>query len=208
MNNLEVYKDFGRLARMLARHSVCKRRGVACVMLNNAMQVVAWGVNGPAHYDPNLCSGKKDGCGCAHSEINTILNTANSGVVVAAHECTMIVSRAPCVPCATAIVNCHLVGSVLYLDDSEPGADGLLVIKNCGIAVAHLDVPEGAEIGLRDPNMAPSKPVAFNIDGVTSGRVSGLPTGDIRCSNCNSVVCFNGDGEAYCPKCEPNAAAL
>jgi hypothetical protein len=55
-------------------------------------------------------------------------------------------------------VNVGFVTRVFLLDESEPGADGVKVLRGCGVAVGWLDVPEGAEIGLRDPSMEPSCP--------------------------------------------------
>lgn len=152
MHGKELITDFGRLARILAKHSPCKRRGVACVVLDRAYQVVGWGVNEPAR-GGGSCTGEKDRCGCSHSEVNTILNCQPRG-----RDHIMIVSRAPCVPCATAMVNCGFITTAYIMDPSEPGADGVKVLKNCGIEVSWLDVPEDAEIELRDPTMAPSRP--------------------------------------------------
>ncbi len=149
----ELIEDFARLTRRLAKHSTCKRRGVAAIILQESNhQVVGWGVNGTRAG----CSGVKDNCGCAHSEINTLLN----GVERSMTSCLMIVTRAPCVPCATAMVNWKRgrIRTVYILDQSEPGAEGVKVLVNCGMNIVWLDIPDDAELGLRDPNMAPSQP--------------------------------------------------
>jgi hypothetical protein len=78
------------------------------------------------------------------------------------------------------MVNCGFVDTVYYLDDSEPGAQGLKILANCGLVVEHLDVPEGAEIGLRDPNMEPSKPRSY-----VNKELAAKPADeDPACRNC------------------------
>lgn len=146
---------FAKLARLLAKESPCKRRGVACVIFDpGTYQIIGWGVNEPAH--GRICTGEKDNCGCLHSEVNTILNTRpRDGWVSNA----MICSRAPCVPCASVIVNCGFISKVYILDESEPGAHGIGALKNAEITVEFISCPEGAELGLRDPSMKPSGPV-------------------------------------------------
>ncbi len=139
---------FARLARMLAKESPCKRRGVACVVFDaDTSQIVGWGVNEPAH--GRICSGEKDNCGCLHSEVNTVLNSRS--ITTNNH---MVCSRAPCTPCASVIVNCGFITKVYVLDESEPGAHGIGVLKSAGIDVEFISCPEGAEIGLRDGSVA------------------------------------------------------
>ena len=144
MTSDELIRDFATMLRLLAKRSVCKRRGVACIVVNQDMQSVGWGVNGPAGYEPSRCDGTKDGCGCAHSEINTILNCRPSSYD-AETGCIMIASRAPCVPCATAIVNCGLISEFIYLDDSEPGPKGIALLK-CFMKVTQLE-----DMAIEDP---------------------------------------------------------
>ena len=168
MNREQLLLDYGRFVRSLAKHSVCKRRGVAAMVVDSySFQPIGWGVNGPAGYDPNGCSGIKDGCGCAHSEINTILNC---GVPMDSDLAgIMILTRAPCVPCATAIVNCGFISQVHYMDESEPGADGLKVLSGCGVSVKHLPVQtDDAEVGLRKMTwncVKCGQPFEFNWEG-------------------------------------------
>lgn len=146
-----VIMDFARLARMLAKHSPCKRRGVSCVIFDPAdLQIVGWGVNGPARN--RICSGEKDNCGCLHSEVNTILNSHPKS-----QDNFMICSRAPCVPCASVIVNSGFITKVFVLDESEPGAHGIGVLKSANLLVDFISCPDGAEIGLRDASMKPSE---------------------------------------------------
>lgn len=153
MDSVGLLHDFARLARMLAKYSPCKRRGVACVIVDpDSMQIVGWGVNEPAH--GRICSGEKDGCGCLHSEVNTILNSEPRGL-----DNVLVCSRAPCAPCASVIVNCGFISSVYVLDDSEPGASGIAVLRSAKIPVERLSVPDDAETGLRDKSMAASDPI-------------------------------------------------
>jgi deoxycytidylate deaminase len=145
MNEL-LLNDFARLTRMLAKHSPCKRRGVACIVFEpETDQLIGWGTNHPAR--GRICSGEKDNCGCLHSEVNTILNARPRDYWGKNH---MICSRAPCVPCSSVIVNCGFIDKVYVLDESEPGAHGIGVLKNADIIVEFITCPEGAEIGLRD----------------------------------------------------------
>lgn len=151
MDSVQLTQDFARLARMLAKDSPCKRRGVACVVFDaEDMQIVGWGTNHPAR--ARICSGEKDNCGCLHSEVNTILNSHPKSL-----DNFMIASRAPCAPCASIIVNCGFITCVYVLDESEPGAHGIGILKSAGIAVQFISCPEGAEIGLRDASMKPSE---------------------------------------------------
>ena len=126
--------------RAMADKSVCKRRGVACLVFDRTNgDTMGWGVNGPAGYRAELCSGIKDGCGCAHSEINTLLSCHPTKRQLLDHVGHMIATRAPCVPCATAIVNCGFISELTYLDPSEPGSAGLALLEKCGIHVHRHD---------------------------------------------------------------------
>lgn len=150
----ETIMTFARLARMLAKESPCKRRGVACVVFEDeTFQIVGWGVNSPGR--GRICSGEKDNCGCLHSEVNTILNTRIRSDAFGGYH--MVCSRSPCVPCASVIANCGYISRVYILDESEPGAHGIGALKSAGIKVEFISCPEGAEIGLRDASMKPSQ---------------------------------------------------
>ncbi len=132
------FDDCVEYVRALAKKSVCKRRGVACMIINKVSgETLSWSTNGPAGDVPELCSGIKDGCGCIHSEVNTILKARNTGPCLRDRRAVMIATRAPCVPCASAIVNCGYIGEFIYLDPSEPGADGLAMLRRFGIQVRH-----------------------------------------------------------------------
>lgn len=135
--NLQNYAEY---VRALADKSVCKRRGVACMIVNRTNgETLGWNTNGPAGHQPDLCSGIKDGCGCAHSEVNTLVVARDTKGCLKGRSGLMIATRAPCVPCATAIVNCGYIGALVYLDASEPGDAGLAILKRFGISVSRYD---------------------------------------------------------------------
>jgi deoxycytidylate deaminase len=142
---VKVSQDMIDYVRGMATHSVCKRRGVAAMVFDGENgDVIGWGVNGPAKHRPELCSGIKDKCGCAHSEVNTLLACHPSKRQLLGHKGVMLATRAPCIPCATCIVNVGYISKFIYLDKSEPGDAGIALLISCGIEVQHLAEAEEA----------------------------------------------------------------
>lgn len=124
--NLSPYVAF---VRTMAQQSVCKRRGVAACIMNEDQHMIGWGINGPAAYDSKLCTGKKDACFCLHSELNAILNARPSDLD-RERGCLMLCTREPCPFCASIIVNCQFIKSVIFLDNSEQGPIGTALLRD------------------------------------------------------------------------------
>lgn len=90
--------------------SKCSNGKVAAIITSpNFDTVYSVGHNGGTPLMPCLCAAG-DKYKCLHAEINALLNTCIRGPAV------MLVSKAPCVSCAAAIVNAG-IKHVYYLDD-------------------------------------------------------------------------------------------
>lgn len=124
---------FGRFIQELATLSKCEDRQVAAIAINkDGTQVYSIGINGgPAGGIDCLCSlgGKYS---CIHAEnqcISKCMTTDNQKIMI----CTL----APCVTCASLIVNSGFI-AVYYIEDWKD-ITGLEILQKAGIACHKLE---------------------------------------------------------------------
>ena len=137
MPSKKAYKVFGDFVKGLTTLSKCKDRQVACMICDkNLQQIYSIGINGgPSGADEHLeclCSTETK-YSCIHAEANALTKLSDH----VPHK-IMISSLAPCMQCASLIVN-ELGGfdAVLFIEDwKEPMALQLLIEK--GIHVGKL----------------------------------------------------------------------
>jgi deoxycytidylate deaminase len=91
-------------ARTVSRLSTCQRLQVGAVVASlDHESVLAFGYNGNVVGGPNTCDTADAGaCGCVHAEINALLKAGGVGRV-------MLITDTPCLACAKAMLNAHVV---------------------------------------------------------------------------------------------------
>ena len=129
-NRLMVFKNF---ALELASLSKCQERQVAALITDrDLMQIYSIGLNGGAKgLEDCLCkSGYK--YGCIHAESQAIAKNTSVD-----KEKVMFVTLAPCITCATLIINTGFI-RVYYFEDWDKDDTGLQLLKAANIQVAKI----------------------------------------------------------------------
>ncbi len=132
---------FTRFVEDLAAMSRCSDKGVAAIILDKeGTQVFSIGINGgPKGGIDCLCElGQK--YTCAHAEMNALAKCTT--------DCTgkvMICTLAPCITCATLIVNVGI--SKVYVLNTNGHDDGLKILRAGGVKVEILRRKERAKHG-------------------------------------------------------------
>lgn len=138
---------FYEITRRLADLSMCKRDKTAAIVFPGDFSAIwAIGYNGPARgLDNDFCTGESGRCGCAHAEANAVGKLQQHGQLG-----IMLATKAPCVACANAVINCSKIDLVFW---GEPHRDtaGLRHLKRAGISVfqARPAVPGSIETAAR-----------------------------------------------------------
>jgi deoxycytidylate deaminase len=125
-----VFKNF---AVDLARLSKCEERHVAAIITDrDLMQVYSIGLNGgPKGLDNCICNiGHK--YGCIHAEAQAIAKCTSTD-----KEKVMFVTLAPCIACATHIINNGFV-KVYYFEDWPRDDTGIRLLKQANIQVVKI----------------------------------------------------------------------
>jgi dCMP deaminase len=120
-----------RIAELTAGQSHCRRAQVGCVIADPTLEVFTVGYNGTYKGGPNTCRGPNEPgkCGCVHAEVNAIAK-AGRGEKIA------YVTLAPCIPCATLLVNADV--TTVYFRNTYRSADGLDLLREAGVPVFKL----------------------------------------------------------------------
>lgn len=120
-------ETFLMLAKILAKRSACRYHEIASVFVDEDHKIVATGYNGPtvgdvhclevgcAKVDGNPKTGKLERCRGAHSEINAIMNAANSQKL---KNSTLYVTSSPCYDCMKSLNNLG-VKRIVYLEEYQ-----------------------------------------------------------------------------------------
>lgn len=128
---LQVFKNF---AQELSTLSKCTERHVAAIIVDKDLtQVYSIGVNGgPKGLVDCMCK-LNSKYGCVHAEINALTKCTSDdkGKV-------MIVTLAPCVACAAAIINAPGGFSAVYYVEAWKEDAGLKLLKSAGIKVEQI----------------------------------------------------------------------
>lgn len=128
---LQVFKNF---AQELSTLSKCTERHVAAIIVDKDLtQVYSIGVNGgPKGLVDCMCK-LNSKYGCVHAEINALTKCTNDS-----KGKVMIVTLAPCVACAAAIINAPGGFSSVYYVESWKEDTGLKLLKSAGIKVEQI----------------------------------------------------------------------
>jgi len=110
----------------LARRSECQRLQVGCVIASaDGRYIFGQGYNGGAAGLDHACTGEVGACGCLHAEDNAVTNcTAPRSEAKVA-----LVTVAPCVACATRLINLGSVRRVLWEADYRIMAGAALLAR-------------------------------------------------------------------------------
>lgn len=128
---LHVFKNF---AQELSTLSKCTERHVAAIIVDKDLtQVYSIGVNGgPKGLVDCMCK-LNSKYGCVHAEINALTKCTSD-----AKGKVMIVTLAPCVACAAAIINAPGGFSAVYYIEAWKEDTGLKLLKSAGIKVEQI----------------------------------------------------------------------
>lgn len=133
--NIHLLKVIIPMLRARQLLSKCSGGKVAALITSPDFEVVyAAGHNGGTKLMPCLCDAG-DKYTCIHAEINALLN---SKVDYTTSPAVMLISKAPCVSCAAAIVNAN-IRHVYYIDDYRCTA-GIDLLKKHGVETTKLSV--------------------------------------------------------------------
>lgn len=110
----------------LAARSECTRLQVGCVIASlDGRYIFGQGYNGGPAGLVHTCTGEVNACGCLHAEDNAVTNCT----APRSEAKIVLVTNAPCVPCATRLVNLGGVRRVLWLSDYRIMAGAALLAR-------------------------------------------------------------------------------
>lgn len=136
MNHRHFITRFKQL-EILAKQSTCIRRGVAAMVIDEDLNMpLCDGINGTPPNTPNQCgghnvclrdklkipSGTDNSTSCDHAERALIYRAANYGIRL--NGKTMMVTCAPCLDCAKAIVRTG-IKKVMFARGLYPTTEGV-----------------------------------------------------------------------------------
>lgn len=137
---------FSRIAVDVAERSTCIRHKFGAVIVNEKHEIVATGYNGVVrgvpHCDEVGCVKDEQGiesgtgheiCPAVHAEQNALIQAGRQGL-----NCTLYVNGFPCRICARLMVNAGVKRVVV--SDEYTDQEGLEVLKNSGVIVAHINL--------------------------------------------------------------------
>lgn len=128
--------------------SRCRRRHIGCAIGYRSGLLVSAGFNGDHGRNNSLirdtCQHDAVGkCGCMHAEIRAIcaMNRPQDNSTI--YPDTVVITAAPCLPCAQAILDMwqRRIQTVLFWEESEPGAAGVAELINYGLDVYRVPCP-------------------------------------------------------------------
>ena len=142
---------FMSVARVVASRSNCVKRKVAAVVTLDK-RIVSTGYNGTPRGVRNCNEGGCPRCNafgaggvdlgeclCSHGEENAITQAAYHGVSV--RGATLFTTNCPCLLCTKMIINAG-ISEVVYNADYPLGDLSLALLKEAGIKVRRVDLPE------------------------------------------------------------------
>lgn len=126
---------FMKVAYLFAELSYCKRRKVGCVVVKNN-SIISIGYNGTPSGEPNECEDEQGltKTEVVHAEDNALRKLTRSHET--AQGSSVFVTTAPCVLCATRIVDAGV--TEVYYDEVYRNTDGLDYLNKHGIKTIHL----------------------------------------------------------------------
>lgn len=130
-------RTFMDITWQLSNLSTCGRKACGAIITSRDLaSILAIGYNGqPSGVPHSRCDVQnKTNCGCTHAEANALIKlqpdlSANGG----GRNLFMFITRAPCRPCASLIVNNRKIDWVFYSCDSCKGQKGLALLDECKI---------------------------------------------------------------------------
>ena len=129
-------KSYMDMAVIWGQNSYCKRRQVGAILVKDRM-IISDGYNGTPSGFENQC---EDENGVTkpyvlHAEANAITKVAKSGN--SSKGATLYVTAAPCIECATLIIQAG-ISRVVYKDEYRL-TDGIDLLKRAGIEIEKVD---------------------------------------------------------------------
>lgn len=130
MKNKEIECYFA-IVESIAKMSYCGRLRVGSILVKNN-SIIAYGYNGTAHGDENVCDVDNVTLpNVIHAEMNSIYKCAKSNE--SAENSSMFITHSPCMACSIAIVQTG-VKAVYYINDYRDTAP-IEYLKSKGIEV-------------------------------------------------------------------------
>ena len=135
MNRPSLLVVYMKFARDLATRSTCARSQVGTVITSrDHEQVLAIGYNGNAKGLPNNCDRDEPGnCGCIHSEMNALVKCGKGS-----KDKVMFTTLSPCAICAKLVINSGFLR--VFYNEEYRKPDGIIMLRDCGVAVEQLAV--------------------------------------------------------------------
>jgi len=117
----------------LASLSTCKRQQCGAIIFPWDFTVVrSIGYNGPPRgCDNDSCDAVEGNCGCVHAETNAVIKF---GYIDDPRNYVMYSTTAPCKRCASLILNCPPITTVIY-DKPYRNDLGLKLLRSGGITI-------------------------------------------------------------------------
>lgn len=120
------------------RHRKCKRKAVACSIINPIMggkETLVVTMNGPL--GRHECTNEVGACGCAHAEPEALLKIAPL-MSHPPYSLILCCTHLPCVPCANVIIQSRLIGTVVFMYEAPHWNAAKLLLANNHIKVINL----------------------------------------------------------------------
>ena len=119
-------------AKSISKLSKCNHGKVAALIFTSDMQqILSMGINGGGGNVACLCD-TVDKYGCIHAEINALCKCKHD-----THGAYMLITKAPCVQCAAAIVNAGITH--VYYAETYSCTAGIDLLIRSGVEVTHTD---------------------------------------------------------------------